>query len=151
MAVRPNFFAWFVLAVCACGQPSDNGNDLPEVVTTEMAERYERVMAHPKPPAGLIDAVEAQVAGNDCVGGLDRWERFYSFGLNNEREVDESKILFHFREAGVHGFLRGRRVTTPAEWVNIDDRDYDLVFGSFDRTSGKLVVDFCGPNLGGSS
>ena len=39
------------------------------------------------------------------------------------------------------------QVTTPAEWVNLDYRDYDVVSGSFDRPSGKLVIDFCGPNL----
>lgn len=134
-------------ALAYCGEQPVSRNKLPEGVTAEMVDHYRRVRAHRKPPAGLIDAVEAQVANERCVGNLSRWERLYSFGLDDKREVDETKILFGYRQAGVYGFQSGKRATSPAAWVMLDDRDYDLVSGSFDRTSGHLVIESCGPNL----
>lgn len=147
LVVRFVIAALLIQTVGSCGEPSASRNDLPDGITPEMAERYERIMNHRKPSMGLVEVVEAQVARNRCVGDLNRWERLYSFGLNDRREVDETKILFHYRQAGVYGFKVGRKVTTPAEWVNLDDRDYEFVSGSFDRPSGKLVIDFCRPNL----
>lgn len=149
LVVRFVIAALLTQTVGSCGEPSSSRNDLPDGITPEMAERYERIANHRKPSGGLVDAVEVQVARDRCVGDLNRWERLYSFGLNDIREVDETKILFHYRQAGVYGFQAGRKVTTPAAWVNLDDRDYALVSGSFDRPSGKLVIDFCGQNLTG--
>lgn len=139
--------ALLIQTLSSCGEQSVQPGNLPEGVTPEMTERYERVIGRRKPPASLIEAVEAKVAHDPCVGDLNKWERLYSFGLDDEREVDESKVWFAFREAGVFGFRAGRRVTAPGEWVNIDNRDYNLIFGTFDRTTGKLVIDACGPNL----
>ena len=136
-----------IQTLSSCGEQSVQPDNLPEDITPEMVERYKRVIGHRRPSAALVDAVEAKIAHDPCVGDLNKWERLYSFGLDDEREVDENTVLFDFREAGVFGFRAGRRVTAPAEWVNIDDRDYDLVFGKFDRTTGKLVIDACGPNL----
>ncbi|QNN65247.1 hypothetical protein H9L12_00935 [Sphingomonas rhizophila] len=136
-----------IQTVGSCGEPPASRNDLPDGFTPKMVEHYERITSHRKPSVELIDAVEAQVARDRCVGDLKRWERLYSFGLDDRREVDETKVLFHYRQAGVYGFKAGRKVTKPAEWVNPDDRDYALAFGSFDRQSGNLVIDFCGQNL----
>ena len=140
--------ALLVQTAGACGEPSVQRNELPDGITPEMAERYGRIMNHGKPSVGLVDALEAQIARDRCVGSLSRWERLYSFGLNDKREVDETKILFHYRQAGVYNFRAGRKVMAPLEWVNLDDGDYELVDGSYDSISGKLVIDFCGPNLG---
>jgi hypothetical protein len=131
----------------SCGEQSAQQNTLPGDMTPEMVERYKRITGHRRPPASLIKAVEAQIARDPCVGDLGRWERLYSFGLDDRREVDETKVLFGYRQAGVYGFQTGKRATAPAEWVMPDDRHYDLVSGSFDRTSGKLIIEACGPNL----
>ena len=154
-----------ISALFACGEQSTSQNALPEGITPEMLpegitpqmlpeditpemlERHKRIMGHRKPPASLVDVVEAQVARDPCVKDLGQWERIYSFGLNDKREVDETKVLFDYRQAGVHGFQSGRRVMAPGEWMMPDDRDYDLVIGSFDRTSGKLIIEACGSNL----
>jgi hypothetical protein len=131
----------------SCGQQSVPRDTLPDGITPEMVERYKRIVGHRKPPANLIDAVEAQVARDPCVRNLDKWERLYSFGLDDRREVDESKVSFKYGRAGVYGIQAGKRVTAPEVWIMPDDRDYELVFGSYDRTSGKLSIEYCGPNF----
>jgi hypothetical protein len=131
----------------SCGERSAQQNSLPGDMTPEMVERFKRITGHRRPPASLIKAVEAQIARDPCVGDLGRWERLYSFSLDNRREVDETKVLFGYRQAGVDGFQAGKRVTFPGEWIRPDDGDYDMVDGSFDRTTGKLIIEYCGPNL----
>lgn len=64
-------------------------------------------------------------------------------------EVDERKIDFHYRQAGLHGFFARRIVTFPEAWVAVDDRRYDLLFGEFFPASGQIRIRFCGPNLRG--
>ena len=134
-------------AVGSCGKQSAPQNNQIEGFTPEMVERHKRYTEHRRPSASLIDAVEARIARHPCVGNLSRWERLYSFGLDDRREVDETTVLFQYAQAGVYGAKASKSVTAPEAWLTPDDREIDFVFGSFDRASGKLNVEYCGPNF----
>lgn len=112
----------------------------------------ERIRQHRRPAAAVIDRIEERLARHPCVGDLARWQRLYSFEMSDRRgaepaHVDETTVAFMLRQAGVNGFRPVRRVTAPLVWVNVDDRIYDFVSGSFNVASGKLSVDHCGPNV----
>jgi hypothetical protein len=119
---------------------------LEEVEGREVCERY---TAHRRPPNSLIDTVEARLASNPCVGALDRWQRLYSFAnrRGGTRGSDESRVAFSYRQAGVYGFHAERRVTAPEVWQQVDDRRYDFIIGSFNIDTGKITIDYCGPNV----
>jgi len=108
----------------------------------------ERYMAHRRPDHALTDRVEARLASHSCVGDLNRWQRLFSFSTRQDapREIDESKVAFSFRQAGVEGFRSERRITAPEVWVQIDDRNYDFIVGYFDLATSELTIDHCGPN-----
>lgn len=102
----------------------------------------------PRPPVDLVEEVEARLRDEDCVGDLRRWERLYSYDFDNRtRSVDTSVIPFLLREAGVHGFEAGRKITEPLAWVNLDDRSYDLVRGRYVVPDRRLEIEHCGPNV----
>ena len=141
-----------LLLLSACGKENGVKADGPApqlIGTPAQWARFARVVRHRRPTADAIDRLEATLAQNACVGSMDRWGRFYSYGLDSAGEVDEAKIDFYFRQAGIHGFRAERRITAPDEWANLDDGDYRLVIGSFDRASARIDIQVCGPNLHG--
>ena len=124
-------------------------NLLGENYAAEKGEQCEKFARHRHPPKLILDRMDAALSQNACVGNLAKWERLYSFNHNRgEPEVDESIIQFQFREAGRYDFKAGRRTTMPLEWLNLDDRQYDLVSGHLDVPARNLVIDHCGPNKG---
>jgi hypothetical protein len=152
----PMFFA------AACGQtdeealPADASEDALEWQCDTLPEpgrsRCEKANRHRRPPTALVDSVEARLTTHPCVGQLARWQRLYSFGmpdrsLPDAAGVDERMVAFRLREAGVYGFKSERRVTPPLVWVNIDERSYDFVDGSFNVATGEVLIEHCGSKM----
>jgi hypothetical protein len=107
-------------------------------------------MALKRPTPDLVDHVEARLATHPCVRDLARWQRLYSFAAvrGNPPSIDETRIAFQFRQAGVEGFRSERRATAPEVWVQVDDRVYDFVSGYFHLKTGEVTIDYCGANIG---
>src|SRR6218665_3438015 len=105
-------------------------------------------LAAARPSASVVERLESRLAGHPCVGDLRRWQRVYSFASvrDNLTLGDQSRLAFIFRQAGVQGFVTGRRITAPEIWVQIDDRRYNFVRGYYDLNRGSLTVDYCGSN-----
>jgi hypothetical protein len=161
-------YAFLLLLLAACGpalkneaavqaaDPSSVGDSdereppcasLPDPASVSWCEREAR---HRRPTSDLLDQVEAALARHPCVGDLHRWQRLYSFsttGTGPNRSVDEGEIAFMLREAGVEGFKDERRTTAPHAFLAVDDRDYDVAFGTFDLRSRALMIEYCGANL----
>jgi hypothetical protein len=141
--------AFLSLISAGCNDVTKQSDDAADFVSPEAKERHEYLVNHSRPPASLVAAIEQKVSRNPCVGNLDRWERLYSYGLDEQQDVDENKIVIDFRQAGVHGFKAGRRIGYPNEGIGNDDRSFNLVWGSFDRAKDTLDIKYCGPNMPG--
>jgi hypothetical protein len=113
-------------------------------------KRYDAWAARqPRPPAQLVDSVEALLAKEPCVGSLDRWSRFYAYDRLPEKTVDTAIVDFQLEETGTIGVKAGRHVTEPDSWVNIDDRPIRMVSGDYDVKENRIRIAFCGKNIGG--
>jgi hypothetical protein len=107
-----------------------------------------RLNALPRPTNAMVDPIEARLAKVPCIGDVGRWQRLFSFASRpRSPRVDTGRIDFEFREAGRYDFRAGRRITWPDSWINLDDRSYRYATGWFDRTTGRLRVEYCGPNI----
>jgi len=63
-------------------------------------------------------------------------------------DVDERTIQFDFYEAGVSGFVPGRKVVGVWEQM-LYSGPGQIAFGSFNRETGAVSIDHCGPNYSG--
>lgn len=109
------------------------------------------------PSPALADKIDALLVRNPCVGSLDHWDREYFWGLNwwSAHRVwgsrwlgsDRSIVRVQFKQAGVFGVGPGRRLT-PVEDVQFeyDDRDYRVVFATYDVAAEILATEYCGLN-----
>jgi hypothetical protein len=108
----------------------------------------------PLPDSGSVDRLESLLAGRECVGALNEWERHYFHPLlSGERKVaDTSVIAFDFREAGKFEFREGRRIETVWDaTAALDHRQFRSASGIFNLGSGILEVQQCGWNCGPST
>jgi hypothetical protein len=142
MAMNIRLAAALLIITTSCH--NEPGNNL-QIESNSAVNRYEKLLTHRRPQPEIINQVENRLSREPCVGSLDRWERLYSFGQSGG-EVDESVINFAYREAGRFGFVSGRRITSPDEWVNLDDRPYLIMTGYFVIGENRLVIRACGPN-----
>ncbi|HRO33120.1 MAG TPA: hypothetical protein PLQ03_06870 [Brevundimonas sp.] len=110
------------------------------------------------PDPVLLDRIEQQLAQDQCVGSLDKWQRSYAWRLNwwGSRGLvgskwlgaDKSVVMFDLKQAGVFGFKAGRRVRSPDQRLfEYDSRDYLFAHGRHDVRTGEVVIEYCGPNL----
>lgn len=103
------------------------------------------------PSQEQVEILEAQFAAEPCIGDAERWERTYFFGTTKARDaVDKDRIDFRLREAGKYGFRSERRTVgamSREAMPDIDDRDYEVAFGSFRVSDRTLMVESCGPNI----
>jgi hypothetical protein len=97
------------------------------------------------PSTGDVEEIEKQLGRTNCVGDLQKWERLYAFA-GKRRSVNTGEIDFMYREAGKFGFVAGARRMRIADWYNLDDRQYLLVTGKFDKSERRAVIDYCGPS-----
>jgi hypothetical protein len=100
-----------------------------------------------KPKASDIDAIESSLSKNSCVKSIHRWQRSYAFNGNKRNGIDRSTIRFEYRSAGKFGFADSRNVFETENWVDLDDRQYDLVVGTYEVAHSRLNVEYCGPNV----
>ncbi len=104
------------------------------------------------PDEAVIDGIERELSGHACIGDVDQWERIYFFARDHDsiREAaDTNKIWIRFKQAGVHEFRAGRRIVTFDEGAGgIDDRQYRMVSGDYDVSSGRISIEHCGWNHG---
>jgi hypothetical protein len=105
-----------------------------------------RIDASPKPSAALIESIEHQLARNPCIGSLSNWNRQYAYGLPT-RQVDETRIDFLLKKAGRFGVVSGRLIVNPGATLGIDDTPVKMVWGTFDRKTQVMKVEFCGDNF----
>ncbi len=104
----------------------------------------------PRPPLRIVDRMEELLQQGPCVGRLDRWSRSFAYNYDIPRKTLYPKIVdFHFEEAGKFGVQRGRHITEPNSWVNIDDRPIKMVWGDYDVKEDRIRIAFCGNNVGG--
>ena len=116
------------------------------------------------PDARFADEIEAKLRNVPCVGSMSRWERHYvyspepsplasllTFGTN-DRWFNYRSIDIAYYQAGFEEFRAGRVLGShdkPGQF-DIDDRQYDLVFGHYDIPTHKAYIWACGPNFGGA-
>jgi hypothetical protein len=101
-----------------------------------------------RPAATLVDRIEAGLAGQACVGSLDRWERHYGFGGAGKLGppdwgVERGRIVFLFREAGVYGFRPRRVLESERDGTGTDEIHTKYVLGEYFVRTGKLVIHEC--------
>lgn len=103
----------------------------------------------PRPAQRIVDRIEALLAGQQCVGRLDRWSRSYAYHYDPRTGNLYDKIIdFHLEEAGSRGIRAGRHVTGPTRWMWVDDRPIKMATGDYDVTEGRLRIAYCGDNMG---
>ena len=132
----------FLLLLASCGQ-------VPPSTTEETLEQFvKRIKAYPPPSRALVDRVEHRLSASPCIDDISTWNRLYTYGLPS-RTVDETRIAFRLKKAGHAGVLAGRRVGFPGETLGIDDTPVRIAWGSFNRRTDRLKIEFCGDNMGG--
>lgn len=138
--MRTLAFITVALLTCTCRPAEQPSSPEPSAVPSESD----------------IDRLELQLASDPCIGSLQKWERTYRIHRNiavsgpDRGKIYPDVIDFLFREAGQFGIHSGRNVRRP-EALNvfrIDDTPVRMAWGSFRISTGKLNVDFCGPNYG---
>ena len=131
------------LACCRRAEPAENDQQ-------RMERQYEAWAARqPRPPAQLVNHIEALLAKEPCVGSMNRWSRYYGYNRLPEKTVDRGIVDFHLEEAGTPPVRAGRHITEPDSWVNIDDRPIKMVSGDYDVKDNRIRIAFCGNNVGG--
>jgi hypothetical protein len=135
--------AMCALACCRRTEPQESEQQRIE-------RQYEAWAARqPRPPAQLVDHIEALLAKQPCVGSIHRWARYYGYNRLPEKTVDTRIVDFHLEEAGTPEVRAGRHITEPDSWVNIDDRSIKTVSGDYDLKEDRIRIAFCGSNVGG--
>lgn len=120
--------------LCACLALAGCGEQPPELV----------------PHARIVDRIERALAGRECIGALDRWQRVYvhpwrADPATGKRGPVADVIMFDFSQAGVHGFKAGRiRAGKPP--TALDHRQYRTAFGRYEVATGRLTLESCGWN-----
>lgn len=105
-----------------------------------------------KPFIKDIEAIEANLSRNPCVGPMAKWERTYFYKRTYGHDYpyspqDTSIIEIQYRQAGFDKFKAGRRILGLPDGAGLDDRAYDLVFAKYYRKTGALEIEACGPNI----
>ena len=143
--MRTSLFLLTASALACCGRAES-----PENEQQRLERQYKAWAARqPRPPAPLVDRIEALLAKEPCVGSMDRWSRYYGYNHLPEKTVDTGIVDFHLEEAGTPGVRPGRHITEPDSWVNIDDRPIKMVSGDYDVEEDRIRIAFCGDNFGG--
>jgi len=144
--MRTSLFLLTASALACCGRAES-----PENEQQRLERQYKAWAARqPRPPAPLVDRIEALLANEPCIGSMDQWSRYYGFNRLPEKTVDTGIVDFHLEEAGTPGVRSGRHITEPNSWVNIDDSPIKMVSGDYDVKEDRVRFAFCGDNLGGA-
>jgi hypothetical protein len=102
------------------------------------------------PAASDVDRLERILAGHECIGQLDEWERNYRFsrktGILSGHSLypDLDIIELHLRKAGTVTVRPGRNVLAPrpnGDWP--DSSPMQSLDGRFTLSSGSLSMPPC--------
>ncbi len=124
------------------------------VLTAMMVAGCSAGIAPTKPSNDAIDRLETKLSGAPCIGPLGYWDRRYSYessplrpGLGHlDRWYDYRTIRFEFFEADGAFFKSGRhRYGRPNFSLYVDGK-LKFASGTYNIASGKLTIDFCGPD-----
>ena len=104
----------------------------------------------PLPVEADIEKLEAKLAGHQCVGDLDIWERSYRFHRNprmlSSDNTDFGVIEFHYRKAGTIVLVPGRNLVNPDDSTSWPDSPaVQALSGRYNIKSGTLSLDSCRP------
>ena len=99
-----------------------------------------------KPPINEVKAIEGVTARSACVGSLSRWHREFAFQMRGSR-VDRSVVSVLYRQAGHRGLPAGRFVTEPGSDMMIDDMQFRVAGGEYDRKARRFIGWTCGCNF----
>jgi hypothetical protein len=145
--MRKSFLLLTICALSCCGKPAPQRAQ--ETEQQRLEGQYEAWAARqPRPPAELIDHIEALLAKEPCVGSMTQWSRYYGYDRLPEKTVDTGIVDFHLEEAGTAEAKVGRHITEPDSWVTIDDRPIKMVSGDYDVKDNRVRIAFCGNNVG---
>jgi len=82
---------------------------------------------------------------------LERWERHYWFAPDRRSQwPDDTEVAIDLRQAGCEELRGGRHVHArpfETDWA-VDDRAYNVAFGTYDVASDRVVLRACGPSMG---
>jgi hypothetical protein len=94
-----------------------------------------------------VDRLEQALAGQPCIGELSRWERHYQVAIQRPWPylADTNHIRFAFFQAGVDGFVSGRRIESNSVIMSYDG-NAQVADGVYDVRTGVVTVDYCGSN-----
>ena len=138
-------WAMFLVGCTPSEQSATSNPKLEKAIRT-----YEGLHTRRLPNPAIVDRIEQKLSTQPCVGSLDRWFRRYAYGLDHQRGgVDGNTISFSLHEAGAYEFRAGREIVRPLEFATIDDRPYRYAWGTYNVARDTLVIETCGPNVGG--
>lgn len=123
---------------------------LGAVFTTSCERGQKPTVSSDRPSDQDIILIEQKMEGlGECIGDLRRWQRTYFYPLPTpSSKMDRNRIEFLFeRGPGVKVYSKAIAVS-PGGALNFDDRNVDSASGYYKKTEGKIVLTFCGPNLG---
>lgn len=98
------------------------------------------------PPANEVAEIEAATEKKACVGSLNRWHRIFTFQKRGSK-INKNIISVAYIEAGHRGLQAGREISEPDWGMMIDDNQYRVAFGEYDRTARRFVEWSCGCNF----
>jgi hypothetical protein len=108
----------------------------------------------PLPNNADVARVDRALSQVPCIGKPELWQREYQYRTTLRNLpvslwwLDRNTIDFHltkageFADAGVHP-----KTPDPPFARIVDDTPTDLAWGSYNLRSGRLQMDFCGPNF----
>lgn len=115
------------------------------------------------PPQTIVSRIELHLEQDPCVGSLDRWARFYRWGTRPSDFTGPSlppaadrheEVEIVLREAGKFGYRPGSFIEpSPPSlkeneiYMEHDDRDYLIAFGTYTVAKDTLELATCGSNL----
>lgn len=102
-----------------------------------------------KPTPAIINQIEDRLKALKCVAPVGKWERSYWYSRDKAGHVDRNSIEIDLRQAGFEEFKHGRYIldAPPIRIFDVDDRDYEIAFGSFNVSKKHIRLQSCGPNI----
>ncbi|WP_141396453.1 MULTISPECIES: hypothetical protein [Sphingomonas] len=102
-----------------------------------------------KPTLFVINQIESKLRSVKCIAPLTKWERSYWYSRDGNGDINHNSVEIDFRQAGFEEFKHGRYVleAPPIRQFDVDDRDYQIVFGSFNVSKKRLSLQACGRNI----
>lgn len=99
-----------------------------------------------RPTDATLNRIERRLGQDACIGDLKNWSRTYSYAQQSEKWSTDL-VEFRFVRPGNDGARPGRFIDQKRS-ASLDDRNYELVYGSYKISTDELDVWACGWNAG---